>query len=314
MCISNVFFFIACEMCRKRDRADSCTHKTSIPAWQSLRKHLTLKNMYRDDVATYNQEIGGIGASLNERCFKSKAIRALMNREPLDLNVKETYRLMFISVDPSNCGLTSNVSITSTIHQLGCKVIVGAENYNCKTTDEARALLIKHVLELNRNPMIRNTTKVFILENNLTASCEALVTAIDHNLSNYIIINKLDEGNTNRRATHAVGVRTDANVKQMGVEYLNRKIKDGSLVMSHERYFTSITLTYNGYKDLLAKEMDGFRKITIENDLKKDAIEFTGKKAGTHKDDCIISLMLNIYWTKYFMSDPKYDNLTWYEQ
>lgn len=299
--------FAACDKCIAAEKAASCTHKTKLAPWQSIRKHLTLKNMYKEDEKTFLQEIGGIGFNLNEACFKTKFIQSLFAREPVDLHLRSPYNYVFISVDPTSCGLKSDVAILSTVKHGGSMIIVGAENKNVNDTKEASALLVHHVAELNKNPRLRNALKVFIVENNLTAACEMMTDAIKDHLYNYVIIDKMNENSTNKRATFAIGVQTTHSVKAIAVEETNNMLKLGSLLIGVEKLFVSLSLSYTEFQKVLKTQLGDFSKVIIEKEMKKDEVHYNGKCKGSKKDDLMMALLLNTFWSRYFFNNPKYE-------
>lgn len=300
--------FTACKSCRDADKAHSCTHKTSIPNWQSVRKHKIIKAMYQEDEQTFLQEIGGIGHNLNETCFKKKFIDGFINRKPFLLDPSHQIDHIFISVDPSGCGTTSDVALTSMIRYCGGYQIIGAENYNAKTLPELKGLVIDHVRALNNLPQYRLALKVFILENNMCAACQVMVEAIENNINRFLILNTVKEGTSSTsRATIAVGLRTTHEVKAVGTELLNNIMKDGSLMIINESAFVSVSLQYNLFKTTLKRQMEDFCRIVIDDPLEKGKVKFSGKVKGTKKDDLLVAVMLVCYWNNMFFREPRYE-------
>lgn len=300
--------FSSCAMCREKDMAASCTHKTNVAPWQSLRKHVTLKNIYQEDEKTFLQEIGGIAFNINESCFKQKFVKDFMKKQPLTPRNEDNINYVFIAVDPSGCGTSSDVSIVSMVRYYGSMIIVGAENKNMETTKEARAMLIAHVEKLNQNSRLRNALKVFVLENNLAAACEIMSDAVQDHCYNYIIMNKMKgHERMNKRVTESVGVRTTHQVKQVGVELIGSMLKNNSLHISDEELFTSWTMDRTQFKNLIGKQLQDFCKVTIEKELEKDKIVYTGKVKGSKKDDLVMALLIGIFWSQTFFSDPAYE-------
>lgn len=301
--------FMSCEKCRAKGKSTSCTHNShNITAWQSQRKHNFIKHIMKENKETYEQEIGGITHSLNEKIIKEKYIEQLKTQERYNFDpLMPRYECVYVCLDPSGNGKKSEIAITSMIRYRGQFIIIGLESFSGGPY-QGHAVLVEHCRTIRRNTLFKACKLIFILENNLGNEADHYATSIENNLTNYWIVSN-PEKNLNAKNSH-IGCRTTATVKMMGVEQLIQKIKERALFFAGNNYLISLTRSNprEGTQpaiDFLLAQMRNFSKIVKENDVKKASYELSGKHKGC--DDLFVTLILVTYWSNYVVTNPLYE-------
>lgn len=113
---------MVCEECRKSDRREKCTHKTSeLPRWLGSDNVEMLKVMLADDPVMLLQETMGVNAETTARAFKEADVAALIAR-PLMEPPRISH--VYTAVDPAGGGASAfavcTIGMTSTGDVMVC--------------------------------------------------------------------------------------------------------------------------------------------------------------------------------------------------
>lgn len=289
-------FYNSCEVCRKTDKPGDCTHlKHNIPHWQSNRKHHRLKAFFESNKALYEQEILGISHDVKNRAFLERDLQPFFNKQ-LHTHYPQYNGPIFIAIDPSGGG-SSDFAVTSTLWNKGVVLIVGMESVSLRMNPHKyEKIIIEHCSNLRK---LYNTSPfIFILENNLGLEAAHLERFIRTCFNQRSINGKfmiLREDNS-----HKIGVLTNHYVKEKMYYMLLEILKDSMISISTK--FICISDTTENILNEMKKQFRDFSIIQKghSNPFQKVSRTFTGKISSTNKDDLIISLQLNLFWSKRF--------------
>lgn len=287
-------FYLACETCRNAGLASSCTHlMNELPAWQSQRKHKRIRAMMEDQKELLEQETIGISHSSNERAFSTKSINSLFDRP--SIVTPGSIDFIFISIDP-NGGGASDFALTSTYFFRGNYYIIGGETVPSKDIEKNFDTLHNHYDLMNQNKIFKNSTKIFIIENNLGFEAQHYAKYINNNFKNLIVLKEQD----------SIGFHTDHKFKAASCEKLRALLQTNMISFSTDFFTASSSV-----EKIKEKYMDQLQNYVIVKDVPKSHFSkirktYTGKTSVGAKDDLCITLQLNIYWSWYFMTEKKY--------
>ena len=291
----------ACAECREKgdEAAESCNHNQHVlPSWQSARKKSIIKAMMQGS-EHFRSEILGIVGAAHERAFEPKHVNNLFEvNKRFVLQYDVHYPILFIAIDPSGCGKSSDMAICSFIHQHGARVIIGMESFPGKTGLENITHILRHVRLLERLQFFNMTRKVFIIENNLGNEADYIAKAITDNVNNCVIMNNLHSST----AKSKVGLRTTNAVKTQAVEHVRNLLRESALFFVMEQVFVS---THENVIKLFREEMEYFSEIIKDKDFDKPKRFFSGKRSS-HKDDLVLATLFGLYWSQKFMSSNEY--------
>lgn len=287
--------YLACKPCRDAGIAEKCNHNSFLlPQWSSARKRKIINCIMSDQTELLNREIGGIANALHERAFPSNFVNELEKRKPHFASKSNYYPYVFISIDPNAAGRNSDFAITTSIRYNGITVIVGLETFASKSARENHNLIVRHVKELEKG-YFKKSLKVFIIESNLGLESEHINSMLKNNLTNYLVMSEKQEQGAK------IGFRTDNAVKTRSVELLREKLIDGSINLVDEKQLVCVSHDVKRIKHILFEQMREFSQIIKEHDIDKPRKYWSGKQAG--KDDLIITVLLNVWWTKFFFTN-----------
>lgn len=290
------YIYLACKPCRDKGIAHKCNHNNfMLPGWSSARKARTVKALMVGREEMLAREVGGVANSLYGKAFLKKKITEFINRRRYIIDNRQNYPCIFIAIDPNAGGKNSHFAICSMLVHLGVYCIIGMESFPSKTAKENHALVIQHLDRIDATGLFRNTLKVFILESNLGFESEHIGELIGQNISNFIIMNEKDD---------RVGFTTTQQMKQLAVEKARTKLGDGSLAISEEETFVSVSQSYNGIIEMLETQMIEFSEVIKEPDFSKPKKLYSGKHMGV--DDLVMTFLFCCMWVPFFYNNEKY--------
>lgn len=292
--------FLACLQCRLDGNAKSCNHNSFLlPQWSSSRKRKIINIMMADQEELLNREIGGIASSLHQKAFPLKILDQFKNLPRETLPEYRFFDHFFVAVDPSGAGKTSDFAIMSMVRYNGLFVIIGMESFPTKIALENHQLIVEHVESIRANSKFANSMAIFILENNLGMESEHINIMLQDNMSNFLVMTERDDD-------RHIGFRTTNKMKTMAVESVREKILDGCLRLTDNNNIVSVTSTPQEMVPLLFHQMEDFAEVLKESDIEKPRKFYSGKASG--KDDLIITLLLVVHWSSFFLRSSKYSH------
>lgn len=292
-------FYGSCEDCRNAGTAFSCCHLDHMkPSWHSSAKTKRIKLIMEGNEELAMQELMGISSSKNKRAFLSADIRKLFLKPSIELPGYIQY--VFVSVDPCGSG-SSNFAICSAYQKTGELVILGMDAVPCKTVEVAYVSLKNHVDQLKSiNQITNEATLVFILENNLGFEAQHLSHFISKNYKKFIIMNQGD---------NSIGLHTNNKFKVGSALMLKNRLKKE--MVSFSKKFFSTARTIEKTLEILEDQLTEYRQIIASSTthFSRSRMTFSGKNIGSTiaQDDLVISLLLNIYWSEQFYTNPIYN-------
>jgi hypothetical protein len=286
--------YLACKRCREAGLAAQCNHNAYLlPQWSSPRKRKIINCIMEDQEDLLNREIGGIENALHEKAFPPSFIKDLEERTPYIAKDSIYYPQIFIAIDPNGAGKSSDFAITSMVRINGTFVIIGMESFASKSAQENHGLIIRHLSKLESLSMFRNSLKVFILESNLGLESEHIKSMLERQgVRNYLVMSE-QEGEGAK-----VGFRTTNAMKTQAVEMFREKLIDGSMNIIDSRQLVCVSNDAKRIRNVLFSQMRDFAEILKEHDIEKPKKYWSGKGAG--KDDLIITVLLCVYWSRFF--------------
>lgn len=291
------YIYLACKPCRDKGIAHKCNHNNFLlPGWSSARKARTVKALMigREDMLA--REVGGVANALYGKAFLKKKITAFINRPRYHINTRQNYPVIFIAIDPNAGGKNSHFAMCSMLVHMGVYCIIGMESFPSTTARANHALVLQHIDRLDATGLFTNTLKVFILESNLGFESEHIGELLGQNVSNFIIMNEKDDGR--------VGFTTTNQMKQLAVEKARTKLGEGSLAISEEQTFVSVSQSYNGVIEILENQMTEFSEVIKEPEFSNPKKIYSGKHIGC--DDLVMSFLFCCMWVPFFYNSPKY--------
>lgn len=286
--------YLACQSCRENGKAASCSHQSYLlPMWSSPRKRKIINCIMAEQEELLNREIGGIANSLHEKAFPYQFVKAFEEKKPFYAKSTQSYPHVFIAIDPNGHGPKSDFAMCSMIRINGQFVIIGMESVRSQSNDDNHLVVLKHLYELEKKPMFRHSLKVFIIERNYGLEAENMASMLRRRgVLNYLIM-KEHEGDDAKD-----GFWTSDTMKPLAVERMRDKLVDGTLHLIDDCQLTCTTAnSIRDIKELLYDQMKNYAIILKDNEIDKPRVKLSGKGAG--KDDLVITVMLNIYWSSY---------------
>lgn len=293
--------YLACYDCRKADRAAQCNHNSHLlPDWSSARKRKTINAMMAGQDEMLAREIGGVASSMHQKAFVGKLVNRFVNLETYDLPSEKHYPYFFTAIDPNGCGKSSDIAMVSMIKMNGMNILIGLESFPSKMAFENDNLIISHIESIRRDARFQNSMAIFIIENNYGLESERMGTLIEQNISNVLIMSEKDDG-------QHTGFRTTNTMKTQAVETVRAKITEEALLFSDDHTLVTVSKNHKPQviKDILINQMSEFAEVLRESEVDKPKKFYSGK-AGSGKDDLIITLLLACHWSEFFYKAPKY--------
>jgi hypothetical protein len=291
---------LVCERCRRNGQEMHCRHKMGeLPYWHSGAKHADVEKIMESRMGDFLRETRGLQpTSTNLPIFDKQSVERLLMKDNDFVDTEETFRHLFISVDPAAGGENSRFAVVSCVYSRvnDCCVIVGADASDARTPQEQVELLARHIDETSRVlPSLQRAVRVFIPESNLGFEAQHMEANLKHaGLSG-------DKFCVIKEDANRAGVRTTHSLKKMMSTNLEFRLLNGSIKF-HRRFFT-LTPGYTAVtmKRFIVDELLGFSRILKPS---KDPLaaprEFYSGKANGH-DDMVMSLCLNVVLKERFL-------------
>jgi hypothetical protein len=297
-------FYNSCEVCRNSDNPSACVHlKHQLPHWQSSRKHKRLKAFFENNKKLYEQEILGISHDEQKRAFTDNMIETFFSKDYTDLQNKYIQDV-FIAIDPSGGG-GSDFAISSMIYKDGIITIIGLESFSItKNTHLYETMILSHCKKIRQCYKLKDSRFIFILENNLgleAAHIERFIKSKRYEIKNFIILREKVNGR--------IGVMTNANVKEK-MYYMLLDILNDNIMYIYKDLICVSNCNKKETLDELRNQMKNYSVVeknnSAKNPFQRVKRTFTGKISSSSKDDLLITIQLNLFWSTFFRRDDRY--------
>jgi hypothetical protein len=293
--------WLACKTCRDAGVAFKCNHNNHLlPDWSSPRKRKIINAMMKNQEELLAREIGGVASVLHQKAFPFKLVTKFKEQPPYEISNDYYYENVFVAIDPSGAGKSSDIAITSMIRHNGLFIIIGMESFPAISALETHGLIVAHCDRIRDDPRFSASRLVFILENNLALESEHIEHMLVDNVSNYIVMTERDDG-------RHTGFRTTNAMKTLAVENMREKLLDNALRVADKMSLVTVQSDYDSMVGTLIDQMTEFAEVLKESDLAKPRKFYSGKAAG--KDDLIITLLMCMHWSGFFLTSPKYAHM-----
>lgn len=294
--------FLSCDKCRAKGIIEACPHTMNeVPSWQSIKKHVEIRGIMSAHPETLEQEIYGISHALHPKAFARRLLDRFGAKPHIPLPKEDYYPVVFISIDPSSGGKSSDTAIVSFVVKDGKYVIIGMESKNCQEVYHHHDLILAHVAAINNKLEFVNSTKVFLIENNMKTESATYAQVVLDTIPKALIMK--DPNSRNKQK----GLFTSHDVKTMMVENFRHILATNALYFVDKKMFVN---TEEGKKEgevrnMLKDQLKEFNEVIVERKNEAPKRFYSGKTGG-RKDDLVMAALLGFYWSNVFYTNPSF--------
>jgi len=284
---------LICDACKAAGKGSSCTHNQDlIPPWKSAAKLDMVRALYADQQDLMVRESMGSITDDAKSLFKSDEVMAVMRAT---VQLPCTPDFVFIGVDP-NGGGSSMMAIVSVVLHEECAYVVGIDTAPTSSHEHIEQLLIQHIRSLRGQKLLRDAQFIFLPENNLGHEAEHMRHMVRNERKVFTVHEK------NKPGVCTTNARKESMVATL-LNYFNSKtlhITD-TCICANPKQDANTRLVQT--KQTMQKQLIQFRKMVLPGTqpYKPSKFVFTGKAKSSMQDDCVMTLMIAIFWGQQFL-------------
>lgn len=299
------YFHSACLSCREKgaETALRCPHLNINVHWQSNVMKDKIKTLYENsnNQALGAQELTGVINQVNQNAFPDTDVKNFINqRVPFESLKNIFFEDVFVSIDPSGGG-TSRFSVCSSVFEASkmTSIVVGIEAVQAKKVEECYDCLFDHVKFLKRH--FRDARYVFIIESNLGFESEHLAHFITKKITNFVILKQKDR----------LGLHTNHSFKCAASVLFKNRLKTKQVKLIENDYLATTSACCESIVKLYEEELLNFRRILkpARDGYGLQQEFYSGKTSQNSTDDCVMSTLLNIFWSDSYLMNNRSESL-----
>jgi len=297
---------LVCKTCRRAGKISECTHEsTKRPKWQSQERASMIKTVYgaaKSDV--HAREAVGVLVEQDMKCFKKDKVLTMFQayRHSLPRKANE----LFVVIDP--CGgsmeaLTrkSDFALMTFVNINGRIYVIGLEAFWVRRPEDYENRVIQHIRMCRKNPMLRDSLLVCIVEGNLALEAShirrMLLNAFPRNIQFMGDQGKKDGVLTTETSKHAMALVFDTALNEEKISIIKE------FVTTHENSDELLGLAQTQLLD--------YSRLTTEpkNVFGRVSVRYSGKGSSPGaRDDLAIVFQLGLMWSQRYYSSDEHIN------
>ena len=308
---------LSCDACVKTGTMAQCVHVVrNFPPWKTAGLLAKQSPIMARDSKTNARENYGVLASDRQFVFGKNYIQTWFTG--LRVRLFDPVDTVFMAVDPAGGSDVSDYTIATMVYVRGLDIIVGLDRSDSRQPEEITGMILNHSAMLLENPLFIDASLVLIVEGNMSRiDANRVASAAKHvwcstNTNRRISVMSQSDNNytrgkaTNRKSQRQTGVWTGPDEKMLMVARMQQSLRTTNLRV----WNNAVGHDLSSDLETLRTQMQHYRKIikaTPEgNAWAMPRLGFTGKSAGK-KDDLVIVVQLNLYWSNVFMRKMRDD-------